>query len=395
MATNKLYYQDAYLKEFSAEVLSVEALPVEPKGSDAWDIVLDKTAFFPESGGQTGDRGKMGTGEVYDTHIKNEIIHHYVRFPGNNPPKPGEVVECSLDFDARFSKMQQHTGEHIFSGFAKKLFGYENVGFHLSDNVVTMDYDGPLSPEDVEKLEELSNRAIFEGKKVSAYFPDKETLLALNYRSKLDAEEMGDVRIVEIDGIDICACCAPHVSDTSQVGLLKVMDCTSYKGGVRISVLCGMRALLSFREHMSILKDLSHILSSPASELSERVKDLQLKLNAEKERVSKLEASELSGLTASLPNKNPVLFCNVGDKILLRDTVNSLCENCEGTVFAFNGTDKEGYNFILASKTIDAKVTMNALSETLSLKGGGKSAMVQGTCSEKKAAIEAALEKII
>lgn len=277
-----------YMKQFNAIVVSCEQYPAATEAAETikYDVVLDQTLFFPEEGGQTPDKGTIAGYPVVDVQIKDEIITHTIAVPileedpgvytgtvsdtdhdaafttEDRPPfSVGDEVSGEIDWAHRFSNMQQHTGEHIFSGLVKKSFGYDNVGFHLSDSTVTMDYDGPLTEDDVRELEWEANRVIIRQLPVHASYPSDDELSKIDYRCK--KELSGAIRIVSIPGVDDCACCAPHVKNTGEVGLLKVLDIQNYKGGVRLSILCGFRALLDYRIIRKHLRDISHISSAP------------------------------------------------------------------------------------------------------------------------------------
>ena len=228
--TVKLYDQNAYLAAFTAKVLAIK----ETENGHA--VCLDQTAFFPEGGGQSADVGTIDGKEVFDTKEENGAIWHYMK----ETPMKNEV-KCEVNFEVRFRRMQSHTGEHILSGIATTLHGCHNVGFHIGHEDMTVDYDMPLSEPQIRNLEWLSNKAIYENRFVRAYYPEKEALASLPYRSKKEID--GDVRLVEIDGIDLCACCAPHVAKTGEVGVLRIASFEKYKGGVRLHIHCGYEAL--------------------------------------------------------------------------------------------------------------------------------------------------------
>ena len=210
--TEKLYDIDSFIKEFNATVLSCE------KAENGYVVVLDKTAFFPEAGGQPSDIGFLNEAKVLDVQEEGEYIYHFT----DKEITVGEVVSGSINFERRFDFMQQHSAEHIVSGVANRLFGCQNVGFHLSEDIVTLDFDIPLNREQILKVEELANKSVFENNKINCYYPNAQELERLNYRSKGGLE--GEVRIVEIENTDMCACCAPHVQYTGQIGLIKLLS---------------------------------------------------------------------------------------------------------------------------------------------------------------------------
>ena len=261
--TIKLYDMDAYATEFEADIISCEPNKADDK---RFDIILNQTLFFPEEGGQSPDMGILGGYRVVDVQIKNGVITHTVDTSAGDcceVEKKAELaagvhVQGKIDWQHRFYNMQQHSGEHIFSGIVHRRFGFENVGFHLSDSVVTMDFSGVISPEDIAEVEHEVNVAISKNIPIEVTYPSRDELAQLEYRSKIEIE--GQVRIVTVPGYDVCACCAPHVKRTGEIGMLKVMNYQNYKGGVRISILCGFRALEAFRQKCDIISELMGIL---------------------------------------------------------------------------------------------------------------------------------------
>lgn len=224
--TEKLYDKDSHLKEFTGTVLSCK------KTGEKYAVTLNRTAFFPEGGGQQSDRGYIGEAYISDVQIKNGEILHFA----DKPLSVGQAYDCKLDFDFRFRNMQNHSGEHIISGIIHRFYGFNNVGFHLGAEM-TMDFDGELTRQQLDEIEDLANKAVYENLPVKAYYPTDEELESLDYRSKLDLKE--NVRIVEIKGVDVCACCARHVKSTGEIGIIKILDFEKYKGGVRLIVKCG------------------------------------------------------------------------------------------------------------------------------------------------------------
>ena len=239
----KLYYEDVHMTEFEATV--TECIYDEKK--KIYKVVLDRTAFFPEEGGQVADTGTLTfacnnssafcTLPLLDAHIKNDIIYHYVE----QEIPVGTTVRGCVDWCRRFDFMQQHSGEHIISGLVNKYYGYDNVGFHLGLQEVTLDFNGVLTLEQLREMEEKANEAVWKNLPVIITYPSSEELLSMEYRSKLDLTE--NVRIVTIPGYDVCACCAPHVDTTGQIGIIKITNVQSHRGGVRVNILCGNRAL--------------------------------------------------------------------------------------------------------------------------------------------------------
>lgn len=388
--TLELYYESAYLKEFDATVTSC------CKGGDgSFFVCLDKTAFFPEQGGQSCDKGVIidSSGMAHDVlhvSIEDGVITHVL----NSSLPEGASVHGVIDFEHRISNMQQHTGEHIFSGIVNSRFGYDNVGFHLSDNEVTMDYNGQLTLDQIKEVELLVNEAIWANVEVICSFPSDEELSAMDYRSKKELK--GAIRIVTIPGYDVCACCAPHVLRTGEIGLLKVVKVQNYKGGTRVNILCGKRALSYISFEHDIIDELARSFTTSQDNIISSVDKLQSDLQDCKGQMvnlqNKLLEYELKEIDEDLENvfliKEPSIDQNV-----LRKTVNQLALSHTGFCGAFAGDEKNGYRYIIASGTEgkDCKALQKVLSEEFGARGGGNSPMIQG--SLKSANIKAVINR--
>ena len=370
--TTKLYDSDAYQTTCESQVISVTE-----KGENLFLVTLDQTVFFPEEGGQTPDKGTINGYEVCDVQIKDKIILHTVK-ASTCPFEAGESVSCEIDWSHRFSNMQQHTGEHIFSGLVHDKFGYENVGFHLSDSIVTMDYNGPMTEDEIYELETKSNEAIFADKKITCYYPSDEELKTMEYRSKKELK--GPIRIVSIEDTDVCACCAPHVKSTAEVGLLKVVDITNYKGGVRLSILCGMRALKDYGHRLNQCREISHITSAPIDEITEAIDKMKSDNGSLKGEISEAKKKLLSLQAQSLDtnDEDVLLFTENTDANTIRFVVNELMESHPGYCGIFNHSG-DSYTFIIGSKTKNCSDLAQKLREELHAKGGGKPEMIQGS----------------
>lgn len=374
--TTKLYYTDAYIREFEAVVSSVRR-----RGDGVTEIILDRTAFFPEAGGQSADRGVIAGLNVTDVQTDDSgIITHYClqENPSVAVAAAGERVFCSIDWERRHTFMQHHTGEHIFSGLVNRRFGYDNVGFHLSDNICTMDYNGMLLPEDVRRLEYECNDQIYRNSPVSCSFPQPEELERLNYRCK--GELAPPIRIVEVEGADVCACCAPHVRSTGEIGILKVVETKSYKKGVRITILCGRKAFADYENSFGILGDCKRLLSSGTDELPERIASLQEVNSGLKYELTSLYEKNLLKDAATIPDSedNPILFTGSAGTKAMRNTVNTLMEKHQGICGVFCGSDGDGYEFILGSTNVDMMGIAAIMREELVSKCGGSPRMIQG-----------------
>lgn len=347
----------------------------EQKNETSWQVVLDKTAFFPEGGGQTGDTGWFNEIAVTDTREKGGIVYHETKAP----LEAGTQVAGKIDFAARFDKMQQHTGEHILSGIVCSTYGYNNVGFHLSSEITTLDFDGELSAEQVRVVEERVNQAIHDNIPVQVKFPTKAELTELEYRSKIEIE--GQVRIVEIHGIDRCACCAPHVKTTAEVGILKILSCERHRGGCRLTIVCGMRALKDYQQKQESVGKISAALSAKPEKVAEAVEHLQEQQQKLREQLNHIQSMYLQEKLEKIHPSDACVcvFEKVLDSIAMRNFVNAAMEKCDGICGAFIGNDQNGYHYILGSKAKDVRAVSKILNERFGGKGGGKPQMVQGS----------------
>ena len=364
--TIKLYENDSYIKEFSGTVLSCE----EKNG--AYFVVLNQTAFFPEGGGQDADKGKIGDADVLDVQIKNDVIYHKV----NKSFNENEEVTCKLDWETRFSRMQNHTGEHIVSGVIHSLFSYNNVGFHMNDTLVTLDVDGPLNDEDIKKIELKSNKAIYENKSIKAIYPTAEELPDYDYRSKLDITE--GVRLIEIEDYDLCACCAPHVAKTGEIGIIKIIGYIPYKKGTRIEMLCGLLAFNDYSNLHSTNKSVMNMLSAKRFEIAESVERIQGELGSARVENKKL-LSQLATLKMEKHiNGNTVcVFIDGVSYDELRNCSNSLIEEYE-YCYLFSNTDADNYIYVVSSKENNVRELVQNLNKTFNGKGGGRDTYAQG-----------------
>lgn len=391
MTTIKLYDRDAYETEFEARVLSCEAIELVNSCGDKgiiYGVILDQTLFFPEEGGQTPDKGVLGGKEVFDVQIKEDVIMHYVA----EPIEAGTIVNGKIDWQLRFFNMQQHSGEHLFSGLAHRKYGLRNVGFHLSNQIVTMDFDRTLSKEQLKEMEWEINEAIVANVEIKAGYPTKEELAKLEYRSKIEID--GDIRIVEIPGYDICACCAPHVRRTGEIGMFKIQSVQNYKGGMRISFLCGFRALEEYRRKSEIISEVSGILTTNQENLADHVSKLKTQVQSLKTQLSNAKQTLMQSKLAelSVEQKDVILFERDLDTSVMRNVVNQLMEKHAGVCGVFVGDDSEGYSYIIGSKNLDCREIATKLREVLNARGGGKSQMIQGSLTATEEEIKKVLK---
>ncbi len=383
--THKIFETNSHLTECNATVLSCRY----DENQKAYAIVLDQTVFFPKGGGQFADLGTIQTATVLDVQIQNDEILHYT----DNPLNEGATVTCNIDWTRRFDFMQQHSAEHIVSGLVFQKYGYHNVGFHLGLTETTLDFDGPLTEEDILWLECEANKAIYKNIAFDISFPDKETLAALPYRSKKPLE--GDIRIVTLPGYDICACCAPHVNKTGEIGAIKIVSFMAHRGGMRLTLLCGSRALTDYQAKQRSVEQISALLSAKQPLVAEAVSKVKQDQLALVTRINTLQQMLLEELLHNLPSpkedENILLFQKDLDMKAIRNAVNDLCTKYNTYCGIFVGDDETGYHFVLGSSEKDCTLISQLLRETFGAKSGGSKAMIQGNVCATKDAISSLL----
>ena len=381
---NKLYYDSAYIKEFEAQVLSCQ------EGKKGWEITLSATAFYPEGGGQPADTGILGNVRVTDVHEKDGQVVHYT----DGPLPVGEMVRGVIDWDRRFQHMQEHSGEHLVSGLIHQRFGYDNVGFHMGTDEVTIDFNGVLEWEDLMAIEEKANGMIWENLEISAVYPEKDELDAMEYRSK--KELTGAVRIVSIPGGDVCACCGTHVERTGEIGLVKFLSMIHYKGGVRISLLCGKRAVEDYERKRDQVQKISVLLSARPGEIAravEKLKEEEAKLQEKLVAAyDKLIASEVRDIKEG--DGDIFILEPDFEAIQLRHLVNRMLEEKKGkTVLALGGAAEGSFLYVLGSRDGDMRQLSRELNGLLNGRGGGSAQMAQGTFFATKDQLQAILKE--
>lgn len=380
----KLYYDSPYIREFEAVVLSCE------KGKKGYEIVLDQTAFYPEGGGQPTDVGTINDVHVLEVHEKEGTVIHYL----DAPLTIGDSVTGKIDWERRFIHMQEHSGEHLVSGLIHERFGYDNVGFHMGSDEVTIDFNGLIEWDELMEIERRANDIIWENREIYADFPSKEELAALDYRSK--KELTGDVRIVKIPGGDVCACCGTHVKYTGEIGLVKFLSMIHYKGGVRITLLCGKRAVDDYEKKREETQKISMLLSAKPNEISLAVEKMKGELSRLQEKLSECYRGMIEEKVSKLNAGNEIVYVIEKDFAAqhLRLMANRILEEKKAkTILALSEHKPGEYLYILASREDDMRSLSKELNGELSGRGGGSSQMAQGTFFAREEEICAVMEK--
>lgn len=383
---NELFYRDEYAREFDAEVISCQ------KGKKGYEVVLSDTAFYPEGGGQPADRGTLGQVNVLDVKRRNGEILHIT----DAPLEPGMTVHGVLDWERRFDHMQQHSGEHILSGVVHAQFGYDNVGFHMNDEVVTVDFNGPITWEEAMELEDKVNAYIWTDAESRELYPSEEKLKAMDYRSKIELK--GKVRLVEYPGADLCACCGTHVAHTGEIGLMKILSVSRHKDGVRMEMLFGGRAMKDYDRKHLLNTEFSCRLSAKPYETGEALQRVLDEMNAMKFRMQAMNERYYAMRATSIPVGEPVIFFNEPGMSMVE--IRKFCDYLISTgkvktAMIISPKDKESVNYVMGSADLNMRDVGKLLNEKLHGRGGGRPEMVQGSFQAEAEAVEQAFLRAV
>lgn len=380
--TKKLYYEDIYKKEFTAKVLECR------QGKKGYEVILDQTAFYPEGGGQPGDTGSLGEAAVTDVHEKNgELIHCTDR-----ALEPGTEVQGQINWARRFDLMQQHSGEHIVSGLVHEAFGYDNVGFHMGSDVITIDFSGMLDEAQMAEIEAKANQIIWENQEVEIFYPSEEELKELEYRSK--KELSGWVRIVRFPGADTCACCGTHVTRTGEIGMVKLLSVVKFREGVRMEMISGRRVLDYLNMVNEQNRQISVKLSAKMDKTAQAVARLQDENFALKGRVHSLEENFIVNEAAKWNDcENPLLFENGMEAGSVQKLADAVLQVCKGRCAVFSRNADGSYKYAMGEKDGDLRQFTKDMNAALNGRGGGKPFFVQGSVQASEKEIRAFFEE--
>ena len=374
--TRKLYYEDCHLAEFTARVLTCQ------QTDKGWEVQLDATAFYPEGGGQACDLGFIGDAAVLDVRERGEKVIHLC----NQPLEVGAELPCRLDYERRFDLMQQHSGEHIISGIIHARYGYHNVGFHLGEHLITIDFDGPIPAEDLPGIELAANQAVWQNLPLHIWYPTEEELPTVGYRSKRALP--WPVRVVEVPGFDKCACCGTHVAFTGEIGIIKLFSVIKFHDGVRMEMACGSRALAALNHAYDQNRQVSQAFSARITETGEAARKMNEMLAAEKFRSVSLQKQLFRHTAERYVNQENALHFEPGlEPALVRDLADMIADKVSGMAAVFSGTDGEGYSFCLVTRSGDLRSFGKAMTQALNGRGGGKPIFQQGRVNASEARI--------
>lgn len=364
----ELFYRDPYIRSFSATVVSC----IEHKG--AWLTVLDDTAFYPEGGGQEADHGTINGIEVFDVHRKDGKIVHYMK----EPVEAGMDLECRIDWDRRFDHMQNHTGEHIVSGLIHKEFGYDNVGFHMGKEIIQIDFNGPLTWDDLMGIELKANQIVMNDVPLHIWCPDKEELDQIDFRSKKELN--GTVRLVEVAEADLCACCGTHVASTGEIGLIKILSVAKYKNGVRVEMVSGNRALNLMRKVYNNNRAISASLSAEMLKTAEAVEKTKQESQKKDQLIGSLQSQLLEYRLASFETDQDFLLDEEEnmDRVAMIHMAGRMLDEKRAEVAAVLSKQMDGYAYFICSKTVNLAALSKQLNTQLNGRGGGRPDNIQG-----------------
>jgi len=370
MHVKKLYYADCHLREFEARVVSCRQVP------GGFEIELDATAFYPEGGGQACDLGYLNDTRVLDVQEREGRIFHLC----DRALPAGEQVVGKIDWDRRFDLMQQHTGEHILSGLVYKRFGYHNVGFHIGADTVTVDFDGIIPQEELPDLQRRINEILWQDLPVKCWYPTEEELPGVFYRTKRALP--WPVRIVEIPGVDSCACCGVQVERTGEVGIVYLVSAVKFHQGTRIEMVSGGRAYELLHRVYEQNRQVSQAFSVKILETGEAARQMNDRLTQEKYRYGSLQKQMFQGIAKKYAGAGDVLhFAEELAPDKVRELADLIADTCSGMACVLSGSDEDGYNFCLVSRNTDVCAFGKKLTGTLGGRGGGKIDAFQGKLS--------------
>lgn len=373
MPTRKLYYENSHQTTFCARVLTCE------EDKNGYAVTLDATCFYPEGGGQGPDTGVLGSVRVLDTREKGGEVVHICE----NRLEVSTTVEGCIDWEKRFLRMQQHSGEHIVSGIINRRYGWHNVGFHMARDCMTIDFDGVVPEADLAAIEAEANRVVWNNLPVKCWYPDPETLKTIPYRTK--KELTWPVRIVEIPGADICACCGTHVQHTGEIGPIKILSVCGLRGGTRMELACGKQALDILTTAFDQNRQVGAAFSAQYFETGDAARRMNAQADALKFRISQLEKQIFSSLAENYGNQvTPIHFEENLGANGVRELCDAISQRCRGTAAVFSGSDDAGYAYALINKNEDIRPLNKAMTAALSGRGGGKPNFQQGRVQATK-----------
>ncbi|MFT9598199.1 alanyl-tRNA editing protein [Mesobacillus sp.] len=372
---NKLYYQDGYIKNFSAELITQK----EDESGRIYAI-LSQTAFYPTGGGQPFDTGFLNGVEVVDVEEVGGEIRHYIK----EELTEGNRIEGSINWARRFDHMQQHAGQHILSAAFEEQYGYKTVSFHLGKDTLTIDLDTEnLGAVEAEKVEELANQVILENRPIHTKWVGEDELK--QYRLRKELSVSNNIRIVIIPDFDYNGCGGTHPNSTAEVGSLKILGWERQKKMVRVEFVCGKRVLNKLGQKHEVIKELTAMLNAPEQEMSSSVtrlldqkKELEKTIEKMKDQLLKFEADEIIG-----SGKNDIVSRVFQNRSIqeLQKLARLLVSTAEDKIFLLASENEDKLQFVFAkgkNSVGNLKVLSQRALSIIDGKGGGNEMLVQG-----------------
>lgn len=365
---NELFYREPYTKEFEAKVVSCK------ESKSGYAVILSDTAFYPEGGGQSCDIGTLDDEKVYDVQREDGAIVHYMK----EPLETGKTVHGIIDWERRFDNMQNHTGEHIVSGLVHGQYGYDNVGFHMGKEVIQIDFNGPLDWKRLMEIEEKANAIVMKDEKVHIFFTEKDELSQYDYRSK--KELSGKVRLVEIPDADLCACCGTHVARTGEIGLIKILSVTKNKGGVRVEMVSGTRAVQCVQNIVSANRTVMDLLSCRMYESADAVTRMLEENSKQSSTIHDLQEELIQYKLMNMKENEPLLTdVEEGmDRVSMVHLGNAMLKEKHAGVSCVLSREGSGYAYFICSESVQLSSLAKMLNHELSGRGGGRNDNIQG-----------------
>lgn len=375
--TEKLYYNDTYKLEFEGKVLSIE------NWNDKFAVLLEKTYFYPTSGGQPNDIGFINNVPVIDVVEKNGNIYHIL-----DNKIFENLVLCKIDYERRLENSQNHTGQHLLSQSFIRIKKSPTISMHIGQNFSTIEIvTDSLNNEDIIKVENLANQIIYENRKINVLYLSEDEINNYNLRKKYKKKTSnGDIRVIEIEDFDLSPCGGTHLRSTGEIGIIKIISFEKYKGNYRVHFLCGKKALLDYRYKNFAIKNISNKFSSSEYDLERIISKFIDDFDKNKKELNTIKKDFYNLLSSTLLNEAII----INDKrIIIKEENNhnikyisqNLIKNENTLSFLFSESDNK-YNIIFSSSD-DVNINLNNLFKKifndLSCKGGGKNNFVQGS----------------
>jgi len=374
--TTRIYFTDASVADFDATVLSCS-----PAG-DRFEVTLDRTAFYPTSGGQPHDTGTLGAARVLD--VRDDaagVIHHAV----NAPLVPGETVGGRIDGPRRLGHMQQHTGQHVLSAAFDRLFGVRTTSFHLGALAATIDLAREVTPVEISQAEALANRVVWDARPVTVRFVSEEEAARLPLRK--EPVKTGTLRLVDVTDFDLSACGGTHVPQTGMIGAIAVAGWERFKGATRLTFVCGGRALASHASLRDVVTTATRALSVLPGEVSPAIERLQSDLKASARDLKRLhedlavhQAAELRTSAATIGPWRGVLTARPGWDAATLKTLATAIVSESGLVVVLTGDGRPTPVVVTRSADVawDAGAWLKRATAALGGRGGGRPELAQG-----------------